>query len=115
MIIIYRWRGAGLVALIAFPVFMVVGLMASVNLLGKDFTKLHFQDLVSVAIFISGVFCLLIGRWLNREKVIQVDGESTKIVGTTLGDHHMLWGIPLHHWSWIYFAAAIVAFAISHT
>lgn len=89
--------------------------MTSVNLLGKDFTKLYFNDLVTVTIFVSGIFCLLIGRWLNRENVIQVDGDSTGLGRTILGDHHMLWGIPLHYWSWIYFTAAIVALVVSHT
>lgn len=115
MIIIYRWRGAGLLALLIFPIVMIVGLMASVNLLGKDFTKLHFKDLVIAVIFICGILCLGIGRWLNREKVVQVVGERTNVVETTLGDFHMLWGIPLQHWSWIYFAASVVAFLVWHT
>jgi len=112
MIITFSWRGAGLLVLVVFPIVMAIALVCSVNLIGKDFTKIHFREMVIAAIAASGIVCFGLGRWMNRVRVVrEVDGRS-EVVGSVVEDAHQMWGIAVQHWCWIYFLlAVIVAFA----
>ena len=112
MIITFSWRGAGLLVLVVFPIVMAIALVCSVNLIGKEFTKVHFREMVIAAIAASGIVCLGLGRWMNRVRVVrEVDGRS-EVVGSVVEDAHQMWGIAVQHWCWIYFLlAVIVAFA----
>ncbi len=108
MIIPFSWRGAGLLVLVVFPLVMLIALVCSVNLIGKDFAKGHFREMVIAAIAASGVVCLGLGRWMNRVKVMrEIDGKS-EVVGTVVEDAHQMWGIAVQHWCWFYFVLAVI-------
>jgi hypothetical protein len=110
MIIFFSWRGYGIGVLLLFPITLVMLLIGSVNLIGKDFTKAHFNDLLVVSSAVAGIGCWFLGRWMNKESVIQnVEGEKVRM-STMIGDTHQLWGIAFQHWSWIYWIGAVGLF-----
>lgn len=108
MIMLYKWRGAGLCVLVIVPVMIALELILTVNLIGKDFVKEHFRTLVISGVAISGAVCGVLGRWLNSERVVEErDGRQRK-VGIQEGDYHHMWEIPVQHWLWVYVGLAIL-------
>jgi hypothetical protein len=90
MIITFSWRGAGLLVLVVFPIVMAIALVCFVNLIGKDFTKIHFREMVIAAIAASGIVCFGLGRWLNRVKVVREAYGRSEVVGSALDDAHQM-------------------------
>jgi len=107
MIMIYSWRGAGIAVLVIFPVLMFTGLIASVNLIGKDFTRENFRLMAIGGLVVSGIVCFLLGRWLNRHRVVKIKDGHTKDLPETIGNYHQMWHIPFQHWCWVYFGLSI--------
>lgn len=108
MIITYKWRGAGLIVLVVAPVMIALNLIVAVNFLGKDFVKDNFRTLVIFGIAIAGFVCSGLGRWLNRQEVVQEKSGAQQRVGVVVGDFHQMWGIPIQNWLWVYLVLALL-------
>jgi hypothetical protein len=109
MIIVYQWRGAGIVVLVAVPIVIAIEIILSVNLIGRDFTKTYFREIVIAGIAVAGLACLMAGRWLNRVRDGQNYNKRLEINDSLASNApHQMWGIAVQHWCWIYMALAIV-------
>lgn len=108
MMMLYRWRGGGLCVLVIVPGIIALQLILAVNLIGKDFMKEYFRPLVISGVAISGAVCGVLGRWLNRERVVEEKDGRRHTVGFQNGGHHHMWDIPVQHWLWVYVGLAIL-------
>jgi len=108
MIITLSWKGAGLMVICLLPLVLAAMLLCSVNLIGKDFTKAHFKNIVLCGTAVSGVLCYGIGRWLNRVDYLLIKNNQPTPTGKVMTDDHQLCGIPFQHWCWVYFGLTIL-------
>ena len=102
------WKGFGILTIFIVGASMI-GVQATVdNIFGTEYWKNNAWPL-SLSLFISGVICWFLGRYLNsRPGITVIDKETGEEL--ELRKEHSFFFIPLQYWGIILGILAIIAF-----